>query len=270
MDGPMEQRILQIPSNGLRLHGLWYEPVEPTGRLLILCDPFAEEKKCAHRPLTDFARGLCAEGYVVVRFDYRGCGDSEGDFGQFTPADWLQDLLATVEHARGVAKQTWLGLAGLRLGAALASQAAVTCQADALILWEPILDGKRYVSQNLRRSMIKAMLTEGEKFDAQSVAERQESDLIDFDGYEVSQETRRWLEGLQMGAAEATFGGPTLVLNIGPREEPGEAYGQLAQGYPKGTALGLRLEPFWNRIGLIDCSPALSLTLDWLRTHCEA
>ena len=36
-----------------------------------------------HRQLTQWARQLCHEGYPVLRFDYRGMGDSQGEFHGF-------------------------------------------------------------------------------------------------------------------------------------------------------------------------------------------
>lgn len=260
------ERIISLQSSGLTLHGLLYRPREAGGApLLVICDPFAEEKKCAHRPLVDITRGLCAQGYAVLRFDYRGCGDSQGAFGEFTPEDWLQDIHAAIEFAHGEEAPMWIGLAGLRMGASLADAVArdrgdIAC----LMLWEPIIDGKQYVAQNLRRSMIKAMLTEGKQFDAESVAAKHESDVIDFDGYEVRADTREQLEAIRLGVADKPFTGPTLVLSVGPREDPAAPYTDLAASYPRAAALAVRLEPFWNRIGLTDAGPMIQATLDWL------
>ena len=41
------------------------------------------------------------EGRGVLRFDYRGTGESEGDFADFTLEDWLDDALAAVDVADG-------------------------------------------------------------------------------------------------------------------------------------------------------------------------
>jgi len=40
-----------------------------------------------HRQLTLWARRLCDEGYPVMRFDYRGMGDSHGSFNGFLQVD---------------------------------------------------------------------------------------------------------------------------------------------------------------------------------------
>lgn len=39
-----------------------------------------------------------AAGRGFVRFDYRGCGESAGDFEAFTLADWRDDVLAVIDR----------------------------------------------------------------------------------------------------------------------------------------------------------------------------
>lgn len=41
-------------------------------------------------------RWAIATGREFVRFDYRGCGESAGDFEDFTLADWYDDVLAVL------------------------------------------------------------------------------------------------------------------------------------------------------------------------------
>ncbi len=264
------QRIVSIACEDTALHGMLYRPKEPMGRTLVLCDPFAEEKKCAHRPLVDLSRALCAAGYEVLRFDYYGCGNSPGQFGDAGPARWLKDIRAALEYARQELGATWLGLAGLRMGAALADAiaAADAERLECLVFLEPVIDGKRYIAQNLRRSMVKAMLTDGEQFRAEDVSRRHASDVVDFDGYQVSAACREALEALAMPAAAREVSCPCYVLNIGTKDEPAEAYVRLAEAYPRGTVEGIRLEPFWTRIGLMDAGPVIDKTLRWLQQSC--
>jgi len=174
-------------------------------------------------------------------------------------------MRSALQFCRSELGAAWLGLAGLRMGAALADMVAAEAPTDCLILWEPVIDGKRYIAQNLRRSMVKAMLTEGEGFDAGEVSERHASDIVDFDGYEVSGACREELEAIAMPAGPGKVTCPTYVLNIGTREEPAEAYVQLAGAYPAGEVEGVRLEPFWTRIGLMDATPVIDRTLAWLQ-----
>jgi exosortase A-associated hydrolase 2 len=231
---------------------------------LLFCDPFAEEKKCAHRVLVEAARDFCAADIACMRFDYRGTGDSPGEFGEATPEQWVQDILAAIAFARRELGVRTLGLLGVRLGAALALQAIEASeQADFAILWEPVINGRQYLQQNLRRSMIKAMLTEEEKFDAGRVRQAQAEDVFDFDGYPISAEMRGQIEAIDLLAAPPELPGPALVVNITTREQPAEPYQELAEALG-GRAVAVRQEPFWNRIGLIEARPVVEATEIWL------
>jgi len=244
------------------VHGCACSPHPPWG--LLFCDPFAEEKKCAHRVMVEAARAFCAADLTCVRFDYRGTGDSPGEFGAATPEQWVEDILAAVAYARQEVGVPTLGLIGLRLGAALALQAAeATEDVDFLVLWEPVINGKQYLTQNLRRSFIKAMLTDEDKFDAGSVRQAHEQDIFDFDGYPISAEMRRQIESLDLLAAPPEFAGPSLVLNITTKEQPGEPYVALGEALG-GRVMALRQEPFWSRIGLIEAQATVEATEIWL------
>jgi alpha/beta superfamily hydrolase len=225
---------------------------------LLFCDPFAEEKKCAHRVMVETARAFCAADLPCVRFDYRGTGDSQGDFADATPEYWVEDI------ARRELGVRTLGLVGLRLGAALALQAAeATNEVDFLVLWEPVINGRQYLTQNLRRSQIKAMLTDEEQFDAGTVRKAHEDDIFDFDGYPISAEMRRQIEGIDLLATQPGFSGPALVVNITAKEQPGESYLELGEALG-GRVLAVRQEPFWSRIGLIEVRATVEATEIWL------
>ena len=259
---PHRETPVTFDSGEVTLHGVLHRAPEARG-VFVFCHPFAEEKKCAHRVLVDAARALCDHGYSALLFDYRGCGDSEGEFVEATPEGWLADIRRAVEFARqeGVP----VGLLGVRLGATLAAQVAESLPGIAwLALWEPISDGAQYVSQNLRRSMIKAMLTDKEGFKAEEVRSAHEAATIDFDGYHVAQESRRQIEATKLGEEKLAFGGRALVLGISAREQASDKIVALAGQYSQGVAGGVRQEPFWNKIGLVESLPAIEATLKWL------
>lgn len=243
------------------VHGCVADCHPPWG--LIFCSPFAEEKKCAHRVMVEAARTFCHADIGSVRFDYRGTGDSPGDFADATPDAWAEDITAAAAYLRECMGVSTVGLLGLRLGGSLALQAAEEADADFLILWEPVLNGKQYLAQNLRRSMIKAMLTDEEKFDAGQVRATRQQGLFDFDGYLISAEMRRQLEAIDLLASARAFNGPSLIVNIGTREQPAEPYVALAE-ILGGRVMAVRQEPFWNRIGLIEPGPVVEVTQIWL------
>jgi len=264
-----EERLVTFESGGEPLHGVLHVPDEPSGRALVFCHPFAEEKKCAHRTIVEAARACADAGWAVLNFDQRGCGDSPGSFGAYDLADWRKDIgAATVCVAEETSAR--VGLLGLRLGGALAAQVAAERDDVAwLALWEPVIDGARYIKQNLRRSMIKAMMTRHEggedSEDAASEAHALGEGTVDFDGYLVPEAMREQMEQIDLLDPPPAFTGPTLVLNIGASDSVTDSMQKLADAYAAGTARAVRQEPIWQRIGVIDARPTISATVDWLR-----
>jgi len=265
----LDERLVTIQSGGEPLHGVLHLPAEPMGRALVFCHPFAEEKKCAHRTMVDAARACAEAGWAALRFDLRGCGDSPGSFGRFDLDDWRADLAAALEVVAREAQADAVGLLGLRLGATLAAQVAeehgdVAC----LALWEPVVDGRAYITQNLRRSMIKAMMTRHEGGEESEGAAAQAHALgegtVDFDGYQVPEALREQIAAADLLTQPRSYAGPTLVLNLTAREAVAEPLQRLADAYARGTAVAVKQEPVWQRIGIIDASPTITATIDWL------
>ncbi len=269
----LDERLVTIDSGGECLHGVLHLPAEATGRALVFCHPFAEEKKCAHRTMVDAARACAEAGWAALRFDLRGCGDSPGSFGRFDLDDWRADLQAALDCAAGKAQAEAVGLLGLRLGATLAAQVAeeredVAC----LALWEPVVDGAAYITHNLRRSMIKAMITRHEGGEESEGAAAQAHALgegtVDFDGYQVPEALREQIAAVDLLAGPRTYAGRALIVNLTSRETVAEPLQKLADAYARGTAVAVRQEPVWQRIGIIDASPTITATIDWLtRAH---
>lgn len=258
----LHESVVTIPGP-VPLHGILHgccEVHEPAWGMVI-CDPFAEEKKCAHRALVEAARAFCAADVSCLRFDYRGTGDSPGEFVDAGPEQWLEDIRAAVAWARAEMGLEALGLLGLRLGATMAAQLAA--EVDFLVLWEPVLDGRQFMAQNLRRSQIKAMLTTGDEAEAAQVREAHTAETFDFDGYRISATTREQIEGLSLKSDVPSGGGPALVLQLTSREQPGDDYVRLAEELG-GTAGAVRQEPFWNRLGLSNPRPVIERTELWL------
>lgn len=144
----MELQFIRV--GGRQLLATVHRParLRPRGSAVLVCSPFGEEAARAHRSLRVLAQQLEAEGYCTMRFDYAGTGDSSGEVDAHGVDDWLDDIAACAEALRAISGAPRTTLVGLRLGASLAALAATrhALAARHLVLWEPVVDGARYLA----------------------------------------------------------------------------------------------------------------------------
>lgn len=115
---------------------------------VVLCYPFGQEYMRAHCAFRKLAKSLSKKGYHVLRFDYRGTGDSGGDMNKVTAPDWLQDIECAVEELKDMTGVNRVALVGLRLGGLLAGVAGTRRRdLSELVVWDPIITGNEYTSQ---------------------------------------------------------------------------------------------------------------------------
>ncbi len=90
----MNEDIVTIPSAGLRLYGALGTPAqfqssERRAAFLVL---HGFGSNCESPGVTQPTRVLSELGYVTLRFDMRGCGKSEGEFGRVICLEQVEDL----------------------------------------------------------------------------------------------------------------------------------------------------------------------------------
>ena len=126
------------------LFGLW----NPSGRArrrhgVVICNPWGEEAVRAHRTLRILAERLARTGLDVLRFDYFGTGDSLGSSTSVTLTGCVDDTIIAIEEVSTVANVDSVSLIGLRMGAAIAGQAARAGSSviERLVLWDPLSTG---------------------------------------------------------------------------------------------------------------------------------
>lgn len=115
---------------------------------VVLCHPTGHEYIRCHRGLRELAVRLARAGFPVVRFDYAGSGDSTGETTDVRLADWAADVRHAVAYLRACSLAPTTCVAGLRLGANLALEAARELgDVDFLALWQPVVSGSEYLAE---------------------------------------------------------------------------------------------------------------------------
>jgi alpha-beta hydrolase superfamily lysophospholipase len=116
---------------------------------VLLCNPFGQEAVRTHRMYRVLADRLATAGAYVLRFDYHGTGESAGDDLHGELQGWCDDIVSADRELHGRATPAQTVWVGARLGASLAAAASprVGRALDRLVLWEPVLDGRRYLAE---------------------------------------------------------------------------------------------------------------------------
>ena len=84
-----------------RLFGCYHEPAESgRGMGVVLCQPLWREYIRAHRAFKQLAVRLSDRGFAVLRFDYYGCGDSDGEDNEGDLRGWTDDVSAAIDELR--------------------------------------------------------------------------------------------------------------------------------------------------------------------------
>ena len=267
----MKERQIEFDLDGLRMFGMAHLPAEARAGI-VFCHPFAEERKSAYRAMVEAARALCKAGIAVLRFDYRGCGDSEGEFRDATVSTRQADVERAMSLLAELGGADRIGLLGLRFGSLLAASVAEKRgNVPFLVLWEPVTDGKSYFMADLRKKLIKEMMTAGKgSVKREEIIEslKDPATVIDFDGYLVSGKMYGELEELDLHQQLGHHQAPTLIVQISFNEKISKPNAALEEAY-RSAGVDILLvpvveEPFWNRIDLVECPNLISETLKWI------
>jgi exosortase A-associated hydrolase 2 len=255
-----------------RLFGLLHKPVAGGLRNegFVLCHPAFEEKLWAHRVYVGLARELARHGCPVLRFDYMGYGDSDGDFEQATVATHLSDIAKAVEVLKTQAGVSSVGLLGLRFGATLAALSADAVPGIShLVLWDPLVDGAAYMQEVLLSNLATQSAVHQKILHTREelVAQMQAGGTVNIEGYGLNQAFYDGVSTIKLQPPR-TYAGPCLIAQIGrDNQKPKKNLETLRAGYAAGELVLCTEDPFWKEIKPY-CPRADNLvraTTDWLK-----
>ena len=140
MNGELQVNFLNRRSQ--RLYGVLHLPrskAKPPA--VIIAHGFTDDKTGDNRLFVKFARAAVKRGFAVLRFDFAGSGDSEGDFSRVTVGSEIADLKCAVDFlcASGLIDKRRLSLIGYSLGGAVAViEASRDQRIRSVIGWAPV------------------------------------------------------------------------------------------------------------------------------------
>jgi exosortase A-associated hydrolase 2 len=218
-----------------------------------MCHPLAEEKLWAHRVFVSFARELAVAGFVVIRFDFRGEGDSDRDFEQSDFKTRIEDVDLAIDSIRELHPTvTDVTVLGLRLGASIAAAAAARRNdVSRLILWDPVIDGATYMQNVLRLNLMYQMAQHHKVIENRDalVARLANAETVNIEGYELPEPLFRQVSNFRLLDTLARFTGAVLVVQINQGDAPVKPeLSELANSHRGSTVELVQEEPFWKEI----------------------
>ena len=253
--GVSEQSVTEeatfLEVSGQRLFAVFCRPQGRAQRGVVLCHPLGEEKLWAHRALVTFSRDLAARGYAVIRFDFRGEGDSDADFQETTVETRLEDIAAVVAVLKlRQPSCVDIALVGLRFGATLAAlSAARRNDITRLALWDPIVDGSAYAQSLLWINLAYQMAAFKRVVEGRDklVERMRRGEAVNIEGYALTESFFRQISSIRMSDVLPAFPGRTLVLQPGTEgSAAAPGFRELATAGPKVTALTVAQQPLWK------------------------
>ncbi len=136
------REAITLENKGEKIFGILHRPLHLSQvPAIVICPGFAGNKCGKFRMFVTLGQELAKQGIAVLRFDYRGSGDSEGEFHDITLEGKISDTLKCLNFLAHDPQidASRLGLLGRSLGGAIAVLAARRHQAiKSLVLWAPV------------------------------------------------------------------------------------------------------------------------------------
>jgi len=259
--------------DGQKLRGYLHWPVSdvlPHG--LVMCYPFAEERKSSARVMTWAARMFCLYGFHVLRFDYSGTGESDGDFENAAVRRWLLDMTQARRHLINRTGLADAGLFGIRFGATLAAMSEVTDGPyPSTILWAPVMSGRACLDECLRHLAATRLIADEEySVELDGTFMGQEGG-IDIGGYRLPPLLLNALEASELARDAIATARNVVVINFSSRASVPREYAELCEKLTCTTGTGKAINfpgrPFWVTASRYDPCALVEKTIQVMDEH---
>jgi len=131
------------------LYGSYHRPPEGASgpeTALVICQGIGHEYMRAYRACWQIAEAAAARNAHVLRFDYRGTGDSHGRQHDASWSAWIDSTVAAMAWLRETTALTHIRVLGMRAGALIAAAAAARdSERQRVLFWDPVVNGEAYL-----------------------------------------------------------------------------------------------------------------------------
>ena len=214
---------------GAHLYTVLHQVPDPVARVLLV-GAFASERHFSYLPWVRWARYLAARRIEVIRYDYRGVGESTGVFEQMSFNNWSEDIHLLANWFSGRSTGVPFLLHGLEVGAILAARSFHEGTGDALLLWSPPVNANLALRSSLLHWAGLGQLSEppeNRRTASEYIQQLEQGSLIEVQGYQWS--SRLWLDSFHfdlpddldcINSSSPSHKKPVKIVKLGKEASP--------------------------------------------------
>jgi hypothetical protein len=211
------------------LYTVLHRVEDPVARVLLV-GPFASERQQSYLPWVRWARYLAARRIEVLRYDYRGIGESTGVFEEMNLADWGEDVELLASWLKKQSPGVPLVLHGLEMGALLAGRSFHNGAGDALLMWSPPANANQSLRSTLMRWVgLEQIFKSGDERKSASdyIRQFERDSFVEVDGYPWP--NKLWNDSFDVQLPEAlanedtagsVYGRPVRIIKLTKEAAP--------------------------------------------------
>lgn len=159
------ERPVVFESEGQHVVGMFHRPQTTTAcPAVLMLHGFTGSKHEIRRLFVQQARALARVGIATLRFDFRGCGDSAGEFHEMTVSGMCRDAASAwhwLARQDGIAAER-MGVLGMSLGGMIAALAVdAGLPARSAVFWSPVTNPRRLVANRSSADTHRQMASSG-------------------------------------------------------------------------------------------------------------
>ncbi|HEY7401558.1 MAG TPA: hypothetical protein VH989_11775 [Actinomycetota bacterium] len=229
-----EERFVMPTLGGARTIATITEPLGASRSIgWVICHSFGLEQVYLRTMEAAFARAMASAGFPSVRIHGRGYGD-----GAFVPegvglSSHVEDAVDAVDLLLAETGVAEIGLAGPRFGASVAAIVAARRGASGLIMWDPVVSGKRFLDAMQQQTLLSSLA--GKDSAPQPARPLSVADEpIDLQGIPLNDRASKEIAALHLTDEVASFAGRGLVVQISRAGEASPDVRRLLSAFREG------------------------------------
>lgn len=146
-----ERESVTLENHGQKIFGILHLPhTPPPHPAVLMCHGLGGHKGGKFRLYVNLAERLSKSGIATLRIDFRGSGDSEGDFSDMTIESETSDAVVALEYLKNRPEidNKRIGIFGRSVGGTVGMMAANQAGfIKTIAVWAPLYDGDQWFDQ---------------------------------------------------------------------------------------------------------------------------